>query len=88
MGAKSRCVFADNLDLTSHTASGKKIEIAMKKIISGLRIIPTTMVANPRSSESYYKYQDIEKFSQPSKKSNGRDTKPRNHSGNDGKKSV
>ncbi len=52
--------------------NGKKIEIAVKKIVSGMRVVPSATVANLESLESYYRYQDIEKFAQPSKKGNGR----------------
>jgi len=55
--------------------NGKKIEIAVKKIVSGVRVVPSATVANPEALESYYKYQDIEKFVQPSKKGNGRESK-------------
>ena len=55
--------------------NGKKIEIAVKKIVSGMRVVPSATVANPEALESYYKYQDIEKFVQSSKKGNGRDSK-------------
>jgi acetoacetyl-CoA synthetase len=55
--------------------NGKKIEIAVKKIVSGMRVVPSATVANPEALEIYYKYQDIEKFVQPSKKGNSRDSK-------------
>jgi len=58
-----------------YTVNGKKIEIAVKKIVSGMRVVPSATVANPESLESYYQYQDIEKFAQPSTKGNGRDAK-------------
>ncbi|KAI9449443.1 acetoacetate-CoA ligase [Lactarius psammicola] len=58
-----------------YTVNGKKIEIAVKKIVSGMRVVPSATVANPESLESYYKYQDIEKLAQASKKGNGRDAK-------------
>ena len=55
--------------------NGKKIEIAVKKIVSGMRVVPSATVANPEALESYYKYQDIEKFARSSKKGNGRGAK-------------
>jgi acetoacetyl-CoA synthetase len=55
-----------------YTVNGKKIEIAVKKIVSGMRVVPSATVANPESLESYYVYQDIEKLA---KKGNGRDAK-------------
>ena len=58
-----------------YTVNGKKIEIAVKKIVSGMRVVPSATVANPEALESYYKYQDIEMFAQSSKKGNGKDAK-------------
>ena len=55
--------------------NGKKIEIAVKKIVSGMRVVPSATVTNPESLESYYKYQDMDKFPRPSKKGNVRDAK-------------
>ena len=55
--------------------NGKKIEIAVKKIVPGMRVVPSVTVANPESLEAYYEYHDIEKFAQASKKGNGRDAK-------------
>jgi len=52
-----------------YTINGKKIEIAVKKIISGVRVTPSATVANPGSLEEYYKYQEIERFAQPSGRS-------------------
>ena len=49
--------------------NGSKIEIAVKKIASGMRVVPSATVTNPESLESHYKYQ------QPSKKGNGREAK-------------
>ncbi|KAK2464310.1 hypothetical protein APHAL10511_003767 [Amanita phalloides] len=43
-----------------YTVNGKKIEIAVKKIISGIDVQPSGAVANPESLELYYKYRDIE----------------------------
>lgn len=42
--------------------NGKKIEIAVKQIISGSFMKPSGTVANPESLKLYYEYQDIEKF--------------------------
>jgi len=41
--------------------NNKKIEIAVKQIVSGVTVIPSGMVANPESLELYYKYRDLEK---------------------------
>ncbi|KAI0266999.1 acetoacetate-CoA ligase [Gloeopeniophorella convolvens] len=46
-----------------YTVNGKKIEIAVKQIISGIRVVPSATVANPEALEHYYQYQDVEKLS-------------------------
>ena len=42
--------------------NGKKIEIAVKQIVSGSTMKPSGTVANPDSLKLYYKYQEIERF--------------------------
>ncbi|KAK1227680.1 hypothetical protein PQX77_009305 [Marasmius sp. AFHP31] len=44
-----------------YTVNGKKIEIAIKQIVSGSTMKPSGTVANPESLKLYYKYKDIEK---------------------------
>ncbi|KAF8973045.1 acetoacetyl-CoA synthetase [Flammula alnicola] len=44
-----------------YTVNGKKIEIAVKQIVSGSNIQPSGTVANPESLQLYYKYRDIER---------------------------
>ncbi|KAL0578859.1 hypothetical protein V5O48_003139 [Marasmius crinis-equi] len=44
-----------------YTVNGKKIEIAVKQIVSGSNLKPSGTVANPESLKLYYKYRDIEK---------------------------
>lgn len=44
-----------------YTVNGKKIEIAVKQILSGYKLKPSGTVANPESLKLYYKFQDIEK---------------------------
>ncbi|KAH9987007.1 acetoacetate-CoA ligase [Russula compacta] len=56
-----------------YTINGKKIEIAVKKIISGMRVVPSATIANPEALGEYNKYQEIEKFVQSSGR--GRDAK-------------
>lgn len=41
--------------------NGKKIEIAVKQIVSGANLQPSGTVANPESLKLYCKYRDIEK---------------------------
>ncbi|EPQ56899.1 acetoacetate-CoA ligase [Gloeophyllum trabeum ATCC 11539] len=47
-----------------YTVNNKKIEIAVKQIVSGLNIKPSGTVANPESLDLYYKYRDIENVAQ------------------------
>jgi acetoacetyl-CoA synthetase len=61
----SRYVSADVVNLTNlisaqYTVNGKKIEIAVKQIVSGSNLKPSGTVANPESLNLYYKYRDIE----------------------------
>ncbi|KAH7888882.1 acetoacetate-CoA ligase [Phlebopus sp. FC_14] len=44
-----------------YTVNGKKIEIAIKQIVSGIDVVPSGTVANPESFKSYYKFRDFEK---------------------------
>uniref|UniRef100_A0A0W0FQT6 AMP-dependent synthetase/ligase domain-containing protein n=1 Tax=Moniliophthora roreri TaxID=221103 RepID=A0A0W0FQT6_MONRR len=44
-----------------YTVNGKKIEIAVKQIVSGSSLKPSGTVANPESMQLYYKYRNIEK---------------------------
>ncbi|KAF9237547.1 acetoacetate-CoA ligase [Melanogaster broomeanus] len=43
-----------------YTVNGKKIEIAVKQIISGADVVPSGSVMNPESFKLYYKYRDFE----------------------------
>ncbi|PCH36095.1 acetoacetate-CoA ligase [Wolfiporia cocos MD-104 SS10] len=45
-----------------YTVNGKKIEIAVKQIVSGSTIKPSGTVANPESLQLYYKYIELEKL--------------------------
>jgi len=47
-------------NLPQYTVNGKKIEIAVKQIVSGSNLTPSGTVANPESLKLYYKYRDIE----------------------------
>ncbi|KAH6913876.1 acetoacetyl-CoA synthetase [Coprinopsis sp. MPI-PUGE-AT-0042] len=44
-----------------YTVNGKKIEIAVKQIVSGSNLQPSGTVANPDSLQLYYKYRDLER---------------------------
>ncbi|KAF9529257.1 acetoacetyl-CoA synthetase [Crepidotus variabilis] len=43
-----------------YTVNGKKIEIAIKQIVSGSSLTPSGTVANPDSLKFYYQFRDIE----------------------------
>ncbi|KAJ7451807.1 acetoacetyl-CoA synthetase [Mycena galericulata] len=43
-----------------YTVNGKRIEIAVKQIVSGSDLKPSGTVANPESLQLYYKYRDLE----------------------------
>ncbi|KAF8199906.1 acetoacetate-CoA ligase [Mycena galopus ATCC 62051] len=50
-------VFA--VDDIPYTSNGKRIEIAVKQIVSGVDTKPSGAVANPESLKLYYKYRDL-----------------------------
>ncbi|KAJ7761097.1 acetoacetyl-CoA synthetase [Mycena metata] len=43
-----------------YTVNGKRIEIAVKQIVSGSDLKPSGTVANPESLQLYYKYRDLD----------------------------
>ncbi|EKM80626.1 hypothetical protein AGABI1DRAFT_55606 [Agaricus bisporus var. burnettii JB137-S8] len=43
-----------------YTVNGKKIEIAVKQIVSGSNLQPSGTVANPDSLKLYYRFRDVE----------------------------
>lgn len=45
-----------------YTVNNKKIEIAVKQIVSGSNLKPSGTVANPESLEEYYKFRHLEKL--------------------------
>ncbi|KAF7793995.1 hypothetical protein EIP86_005121 [Pleurotus ostreatoroseus] len=45
-----------------YTINGKKIEIAVKQIVSGSMLKPSGTVANPESLQLYYKYRHLEQL--------------------------
>ncbi|KAJ7187744.1 acetoacetyl-CoA synthetase [Mycena filopes] len=47
-----------------YTVNGKRIEIAVKQIVSGSDLKPSGTVANPESLQLYYKYRDLEAVTQ------------------------
>jgi hypothetical protein len=58
-----------------YTINGKKIEVAVKKIVSGERVVPSATVANPEALKAYFKYQEIERLSEPPNSKKTRDAK-------------
>jgi acetoacetyl-CoA synthetase len=45
-----------------YTVNNKKIEIAVKQIVSGSKLKPSGTVANPESLEEYYKFRNLEQL--------------------------
>lgn len=43
-----------------YTINGKKIEVAVKQIVSGVEVTPSGAVANPEALEEYYQYRDVD----------------------------
>ncbi|KAJ7594475.1 acetoacetyl-CoA synthetase [Mycena floridula] len=61
LSARHLPAFIDQVEEIPYTVNGKKIEIAVKQIVSGTTLLkPSGTVANPQSLELYKKYQDIE----------------------------
>jgi acetoacetyl-CoA synthetase len=55
--------FLSSWELTmspQYTVNNKKIEIAVKQIVSGSNLMPSGTVANPESLDNYYKFRNIE----------------------------
>ena len=44
------------------TVNNKKIEIAVKQIVSGVGAKPSGTVANPEALQEYYKFRDLERL--------------------------
>ncbi|EIW83199.1 acetoacetate-CoA ligase [Coniophora puteana RWD-64-598 SS2] len=55
-----------------YTVNGKKIEIAVKQIVSGVDTKPSGTVANPDSLKQYYQYRRIEEVARNTKKPNAK----------------
>ncbi|PFH53746.1 hypothetical protein AMATHDRAFT_54232 [Amanita thiersii Skay4041] len=45
-----------------YTVNGKKIEIEVKRIVSGIDVRPSATMLNPESFRHFYKFREIEKF--------------------------
>ena len=48
--------------MIQYTVNGKKVEIAVKQIVSGSTLKPSGTVTNPESLQLYYKYRELEKL--------------------------
>ena len=48
--------------LIQYTVNNKKIEIAVKQIVSGSNLKPSGTVANPESLQLYYKFRHLERL--------------------------
>ena len=44
------------------TINLKKVELPVKKIVSGVKVKPSSTLANPESLEYYYQFADVEKL--------------------------
>jgi acetoacetyl-CoA synthetase len=42
-----------------YTLTGKKVEVAVKKIISGEKVLPNSTLSNPESLELYYNIPEL-----------------------------
>ncbi|KAJ7123303.1 hypothetical protein C8R43DRAFT_1032095 [Mycena crocata] len=51
--------FVLSIEDIPYTVNGKRIEIAVKQIVSGSDLKPSGTVANPESLQLYYKYRDL-----------------------------
>ncbi|KAG6891579.1 hypothetical protein C0992_003606 [Termitomyces sp. T32_za158] len=51
--------FISEIEDIPYTVNGKKIEIAVKQIVSGSNLKPSGTVANPDSLKLYYKFRDL-----------------------------
>lgn len=60
LSARHVPAFVFEIEDIPYTVNGKKIEIAVKQIVSGKDIIPSGTVANPDSLKLYYKFRDID----------------------------
>ena len=50
-----------SFSLAQTTVNNKKVELPVKRIVSGQRVIPSGTLANPKSLEYYYRFVDPEK---------------------------
>jgi len=55
-------IVATLTDAEQYTVNGKKIEIAVKQIVSGSDIVPSGTVANPGCLAFYERFRDVEKL--------------------------
>jgi hypothetical protein len=55
----NECWFADGC--SPYTINGKKVEIAIKKIISGLDVKVSSTVTNPGSLKKYEQFKTVER---------------------------
>ncbi|PFH53749.1 hypothetical protein AMATHDRAFT_73172 [Amanita thiersii Skay4041] len=62
LSARHVPAFIFQIEDIPYTVNGKKIEIAVKQIVSGINVQPSGTVANPESLQLYYKYRDIERI--------------------------
>ncbi|OCB88499.1 acetoacetyl-CoA synthetase [Sanghuangporus baumii] len=63
------------VDDIPYTVNSKKIEIAVKQIVSGSNLKPSGTVANPESLRQYYKFYDVESLDENGKQVANRNEK-------------
>ncbi|KAJ6494938.1 hypothetical protein DFH09DRAFT_1206015 [Mycena vulgaris] len=60
LSARHVPAFVLEIEDIPYTVNGKRIEIAVKQIVSGSDLKPSGTVANPESLQLYYKFRDLE----------------------------
>lgn len=58
-------VWLSDVQVQQATINGKKVELPVKRIISGDRVKPSGTLANPQSLEYYYQFAKVEELSKP-----------------------
>lgn len=61
-------IHTESTTYIQYTVNNKKIEIAVKQIVSGSNIKPSGTVANPQALQLYYKFRYLEKVLEEHKK--------------------
>ncbi|THH05067.1 hypothetical protein EW145_g5069 [Phellinidium pouzarii] len=62
LSARHVPTYIGEVDDIPYTVNNKKVEIAVKQIVSGNTLTPSGTIANPESLKQYYQFRDIESF--------------------------